>query len=249
MPDDPIWRGSLTLEQLGRGLKRTFAERATRGAAGRIEKLAKTVAGKATTHSLHTNKGRDRFARQIATRVLASLLDETADRAPADGDPAAIDRLPFFPRLVSFVDDFIADEGLFHLPAHQEITSRSALWQREDALLAVSKRLDQIDTVEEQLGAFTHHLIEPLVRGCPALLDQPSERPGGIVFQTPLIDNLSDLPAVAEHMLLLPFAPELDELGLTGRLKERLEYNLTIASGGTPGRAQEPPACLRRRAG
>jgi hypothetical protein len=48
---------------------------------------------------------------------------------------------------------------------------------------------------------------------------------------------LSDLPDTVEHMVQLPFAPELDDLALVPRLRDRLEYNLQSASGLMPGDA------------
>jgi len=45
---------------------------------------------------------------------------------------------------------------------------------------------------------------------------------------------MADIPQAIERMVQLPFAPEFDEYGHTDTLRNQLEYNVVIASGGMP---------------
>lgn len=239
MAKDSIFRGWQLAEQLQRTVRRTFVEAGTVREARRLEGLADTVATKLQEFGLHERQGRERLARIIAEDVLSRYANAEDVQA-----------LPLFRPFASCVLDHLEREELFAIPEalSESSPARSALWQAEDRLLAAAKFLDNFDAAVGQLFDFFAILIEPVTQSCPALLSVTSSDAADITFHTPLALLMPNLPEAVEHMMQLPFAPELDEYGSVDRLRRRLDYNLAVASGGDdrsaklPTRARDMPA-------
>lgn len=226
MDRDSIFRGWQVAEQIGRGVRRTLAQVSMSAEARRVDTLAETVAARIRERSLDTTRGQEQLAEILATDILERFSSEGPLRS-----------LPLFRPLAACLQDLIEYEGLFSLPetVSGATLARSELWESEDRLLKLIKILDRLDDAFDELAASMAFAVEPLVRGCPALLEPSSAGGEGIMFQTPLSMSLSDLPEAVEQMMQAPFAPELEAYGLTERLQARLAYNLHIASGGVPG--------------
>lgn len=233
----PIFRGWQVGERIGQSVRRTFAELGVASEARRADALGGRVERMLREQDLRTKEGRERLAASIAEHVLNHL-----------GSDCPIEQLPLYRPLATMILALIEREDVFGIP--QELTdtvvARSAIWEAEDRLLRTAKLLDNFDDAIDRLVDFVALLVEPLIKGCPALIRDASEETGQIVFPTALSAILDELPAIVERMVLVPFAPELEEYDLTANLKERLEYNLVIASGGTPG--DERPTRLPTRA-
>jgi hypothetical protein len=79
------------------------------------------------------------------------------------------------------------------------------------------------------------HLVAPLIKDIPGLLELQPDEGTSLDFQAPVAMTVNEFPVVLERAVQLPFAPELEKLKTTERLKARLEHNLIFASGGLPG--------------
>lgn len=236
----PVFRGWQVAERIGHGVRRTLAELAISKEVRRADALAERVEGMLRERGLHTGEGRERLAAAVAAYVLEHLAPDC--RAAA---------LPLFRPLTAVVSALIDGAEIFGVPPELagSVAARSAIWQAEDRLLRTAKVLDQFDEAIGGFAALVEELVAPLVRACPALIADSLEHEEDIAFTTQLAANLPDLPAVMERMLHLPFAPELDAYGLAANLRERLQYNLFVASGGVPGEgARDRPVKLPTRA-
>lgn len=222
----PLYEGWDIPGRLSRSVRRTFAgiglNRDLEGARG----LAEAVRTKLENQNLDTNDGQAALAREIADGVVRGSIDDD-------------DAHPFREHLTAILSDIMAFEGWFALPSSSSVSelTRSELWQIEDQLKRVEAIVDHLDDVRELASRFLEVLIEPLVEQQPTLDDPISQDASDMSFEVNLRDLLSDLPAVVEHMMQVPFAPELEPLALTPQLRMRLEYNLHLVSGGIPGDA------------
>ncbi|MEX0957304.1 MAG: ATP-binding protein [Rhizobiaceae bacterium] len=227
MPDYPVYRGFGLRGTIERLAKLTLTEIGKSGTRRTLEELTERLARQLGEKGLDTEAGVRAFAHSIAAGALSSFAKEEGDRAPP----------LYFEPLAAAVRDLLDYEALFTLPdlTGEGPAARSALWEAEDSLLKLAARLDRLDEVTDALSNLFAWLIEPVVTAIPALLVPPTKERTNIVFETPLLDNLAELPAAVERMVQAPFAPDWEEFGLTEALKVRLEYNLMVASGGTPG--------------
>lgn len=226
MPDHPIYRGFGLRGTFERLVKGAFLELDKSEARGDLGMLAHQVARRLRDRGLDSAAGMRTLVQAISRGALARFTD-------ADTDPTAT---LYFAPLSDAVLEFIGYEELFDLPdgSAEALADRSAIWEAEDRLRATVGRLDRLDDAADELASLFALLIEPIVRAVPALLSTGRERTG-ITFDTPLIDNVPDLPNAIEQMVQLPFAPDWEKFALANRLKVRLEYNLLVASGAVPG--------------
>ncbi|MBO6726100.1 MAG: ATP-binding protein [Rhizobiaceae bacterium] len=226
MPDDPIYRGFRLREAIGRFAKQAVNEPRMARERHELWSLAETVFERLSERGLADEAGVRAYAAFVAEQTLRPFV--------AEGIEAKDVR--YFEPLTEAVHDLINYEELFEPPdlSNEALGARSAVWEAEDRLRAMAKFFDHFDDATEDLVLLVCHLIEPIVTAMPALVAPASNANADIAFPTPLLDNLSELPATVERLMQLPFAPELDKYALTTHLRDRLEYNLIIASGGTP---------------
>ncbi|MCP4407601.1 MAG: ATP-binding protein, partial [Gammaproteobacteria bacterium] len=221
----PIYEGWDLPGRVSRSIRRTFAgiglNRDTHGA----HSLSEAVRNKLQTHNLDTDVGRHTFALSMADTVIADCGGQ------ADGS--------FRDHLAAIMADLIDYEGWFALPdfAATIELNRSDLWELEDQLKRVETIVDHLDEVSTLAVAFLGTLVQPLIDQHPELLHEDNSSSGDISFAANLRDLMQQIPETVEHIMQVPFAPDLEPLAITPRLKDHLEYNLHIASGGVPGDA------------
>lgn len=227
MPDHPIYRGFSLRGTFERLAKRTLSEIGKSGDRRALEDLAERIEQRRRETGLDTAAGVRAFARTIAIGALSNFVRDDADPATA----------LYFEPLAGAVSDLIEYEALFVLPdtGDEALAARSAIWEAEDRLRKLAARLDHLDDVADALTNLIAWLIEPLVAAVPVLLAPATKERADIVFETPLLDNLAELPAAIERMVQAPFAPDIEEYALTEALKARIEYNLLAVSGAVPG--------------
>lgn len=221
MPKYPIWRGLGIRDELGRKAKQTFMQIGSVWSARRLGGIAGSLAQKRAVLGLDTDDNLAWLVHQIVSDALSPYATL-----------GALPDIPLFAPLSECVEDYLAREGIFALPDPAHVSSRVDEWRQEDALAQLSARLDNFNMVVETLTSFVQTLVEPLIEACPALCMPTMSDRGSIRFNIPLIDTIADLPAVVEHMVTLPYAPELAEYYLTSKLCERLEYNTSLVGGG-----------------
>lgn len=220
----PIYEGWDVPGRLSRSIRRTFAGIGLNRDVGGAHTLSHAILQKLHARDLDSPDGQRVFAERIADDVISVYGSSDADH-------------PFGDHLAKVVAEILAYDGWFALPefaGNIELT-RSELWELEDQLKRVETIVDHLDEVRVLASAFVQTLVQPFLEQHPQLLQNPVYESGGISFEANLSDLLQDFPETVEHMMQVPFAPELDELKLAPRLRGRLEYNLHVASGGVPG--------------
>ncbi|MFZ1813099.1 MAG: type IV secretory system conjugative DNA transfer family protein [Rhizobiaceae bacterium] len=219
----PIYEGWDVPGRLSRQVRGTFAgwglNRDQRGA----EQQAETLWQRLVDLELAGPDGQARFAEHIVASTLSHF--------DADEDCA------FGVHLRTILASLIAYEGWFAVPDFASLPklARSELWQIEDQLKRVAAILDQLGEVARLATELTIAMIEPMVEAHPQLLAVEPDGSDSIAFTANLTDVLTTLPELLEDLIHLPFAPEFEPLILLPRLRDRLEYNLQIASGSAPG--------------
>lgn len=238
MAADPIYRGWDILGRASRSLKRSITDIGKSVEARQAEDLADNIAGRLADMGLDEAAGRNSLARLMAVAVLARFLPDGAD----------VEQLPFCNHLADRLLDLLHDEELFDLPEPLRAGRtplRSEIWEVEDQLRRTEKILDNLDEAVDHLVTMVAVAIEPILARQPALLQDIAGDDRGLRFATPLSLNLTDLPEIIEHLVQVPFAPDLETFDISARLKQRLEYNLVVASGGVPGDPRGQPKTLR----
>ena len=218
----PIYEGWDLPGRLSRSIRRTFTGIGLNKDIGTARSLTHSVADKLRAHSLDTSDGRRAFAEAVARYALGATPEPDSH---------------FLRHLSDILLDLITYEGWFALsdpPVVSDLT-RGELWEIEDQIKRVETIVDNLEDVVALAAGTLSALSEPLFQQHPKLQSGSGNSSGGISFDANLRDLLSDVPEVVERMMQVPFAPELEEMALTPRLRDRLEYNLNIASGGLPG--------------
>ncbi|MDA4845229.1 type IV secretory system conjugative DNA transfer family protein [Hoeflea poritis] len=219
----PIFEGWDIPGRVSRSIRRTFAgiglNRDTRGA----HTLSEALRWKLRARSLDTEAGRYAFAVAVADGVIVDCGGQIES--------------PFRDHLAAIMFDVIDYEGWFAVPDFSATIelNRSDLWKLEDQLKRVETIFDHLDEVSTLAVGFLGTLIQPLIGQHPELLRAVDSGSSDISFEVNLLDLLYQVPETVEHMMQVPFAPDLEPLALTPHLKERLDYNLHNASGGVPG--------------
>lgn len=219
----PIYEGWDISGRLSRRVRKHFAGIGLNRDLGKAEALIASLERKLSVHDVADAGGQVELARRIAVAA--------ATRLGAGDDSRFVDHL------AAIMADLITYEGWFTLPPPAALSdlTRAELWQLEDHLTRVGNIVDHLDSVEELATDLLVTLVAPLIEQHPQLLADQDSNADGLHFSVDLADLLSDVPSLVEHWLQVPFAPDLDSLQLVPRLRQRLEYNLQVASGGVPG--------------
>ena len=163
----------------------------------------------------------------VATHIL--------QRFASDGDD--VTDCPFFAALTNCIYSLIESEGLFAIPDALKgdgVPERSEIWEVEDQLRRTAKILNNFDDAISDLASLVEIAVTSIIDQHPSLVRSTTNDTNELSFETALSDNIAELPEIVEAMVQLPFAPELETFDTTTNLKSRLEYNLNIASGGSP---------------
>ena len=224
----PLFRGWDIIGRARRELKRTLTNIGKGQEVDKVDELAETVTNKLQTKGLDDKAGRQQLADQMATYILESFADDSLDTR----------ELPFFGPLSHCLFSLIEREGIFATPdalRGDKTFQRSDIWEMEDQLRRTAKILDNFDEAIDNVASLIGVAVSPLVEQHPSLVQPTDDDAGELRFDTSLVDTIAELPEIVEAMIQLPFAPELEEFDTTPHLKERVEYNLLVASGGMPG--------------
>lgn len=149
--------------------------------------------------------------------------------------------LPFCKHLTDVIASFLSYENLFALPEQLSgdgVQTRSQLWLMEEELSQLHRVLTNFDQVTGDIAEMFCVFVKPMVSQHPNLLQQQLHKNGELCFSVPAMDAMEDLAALVEVMVQLPFAPELEAFSSTELLRQRLEHNVIVASGGMPGSDQ-----------
>lgn len=218
----PIYEGWDIPGRLSRRIRKTFSgiglNRDVDGAYVLREAVVKKLLAE---HELDSAEGLEQFAHGVASGVATEFGISSSDH-------------PLIDHWQQFIEIVADGEGWFILPQLEtdfELT-RSELWEIEDQIKRVETIINHLPEMSDLAARFLRELVAPIIEGQPQLLEHACR--DGIPFESHLIDTIRNLSETVEHLLQVPFAPDLDELALVPRLRERLEYNLQIASGGTP---------------
>jgi len=210
-----------------RSLKRSITNIGKSSEAKKVDALAEEVQKKLKRRGLGDAAGREALASHLATHILERFVldsDEVTD-------------CPFFAPLTNCIHTLIETEGLFAIPDALKDGGepvRSEIWEVEDQLRRTAKILNNFDEAIGDLASLVEIAVTPLIEQHPSLVQPTTDDASELSFETELADNIAELPEIVEAMVQLPFAPELETYDSTANLKARLEYNLNIASGGSP---------------
>ena len=232
---DPIYEGWGNRSWLKGLLKGSIANARLRKDAREFEPTVRSVSEELRRLNLDRDEGIDRLAEMVAENILTSFDDQIPD----------VEEFAFFHHLQNNIAQFFRYEKLFNMPeglGSSSTSKRSELWQSEAKLQRIYHLLSNFDQAIGDIAQMYRWFISPLIEKFPQLLDPSSLSKGQLSFEVDAGSMMRDLPQAIERMVTLPFAPEFDELKHTNNIRERLEYNVVLASGGMPG----DPDALRK---
>ena len=231
---DSIYRGWGVRSAIQRGLKQSISRFGLSREARHVDELSERVTATLRDHGLDSASGQHSLARVLACLTIGRFLE----------DEDAVESAPLFPALTACFHQLIISEGWFavsNAPLAGTQPVRSELWEIEDSLNKTARLLADLDTAMGTVPDLFAAMLAPIIEEVPTIL-LPAQKQDGIRFETILADTLDDTASVVEQMMQLPFAPELDDENTLDGLKARLQYNLILASGGTP----EDPRALEK---
>ena len=134
--------------------------------------------------------------------------------------------------LAHFVTRIIDYEGWWLLPDIDWNQKRetSAWWELRDQLHRQRNLVLDMNETLHLIDAGIIHILAPLANCLGAVDPTPDEH--ALTVQTSLLHRVSDLPAVLDTVLQNAHAEDLVDAGLFTRLRDQIERNLIVASGG-----------------
>jgi hypothetical protein len=226
MADDPIIRGWDIWGKASRGIKQVVSSVGLSQEAKRLVGLQSEVHDLVCAFGLDDPEHREKLSWDIAVRVLSELLPRQNN----------LGNIPYLIPLATCLEDFIEQERWFDIPMNIEELAempRSELWDVEDKLRHTKKILSNFDKVQDTIVAWMKVMVAPLLSKSPTLFSLANDE-DAINFATRFVDTVPDIAEVVESVVQFSFAPELEELGLAATLRDRLQYNMIVASGGNP---------------
>ena len=224
---DPIYRGWGLRSAVQRRVKQSISRVGLSREARHVTELAERIAAGLKEYGIDTDEGKHALATVLARITIGRFL--------ADED--AIKGTPLFSALTTCIHELIVSEGWCALPREPLAgtqPTRSALWETEDRLHRTARILADFDNTMEAVANLLATMLAPIIEQVPAVLLASAPGQRDIRFETVLVDTLDDTARIVEHMIQLPFVPELDDETTLDGLKARLQHNLILASGGTP---------------
>lgn len=185
-------------------------------------------------HGLSSEDGREVLINNIADDV-AERLSRKFDNV----DQNLIDEL---------VADLIDYEAMFVVPKvdWSERRSVSELWALRDELKAQKKLFDEFDKTVDLFTTAIARACFFIADASPAPL--PHSGGSGITVPTAKLDMIKDIGPVVESVMASCLDDDIFDADLLPRLRERLDRNLILASGGNPtdpkgfARTPKPPS-------
>lgn len=187
---------------------------------------------------LHEQVGRSQWAYDITTLILENYEPNIDD----------VSELPFHAHLWAVISQQLEYEELFEVPlplSGAEARKQTFIWKYEDRNRDIRTRIDDLDGTAHELAVMFDHLVAPLIKDIPSLLELPSDEGTSLDFHAPVSMSVNEFPELLERAVQLPFAPELEEHKTTERLKARLEHNMIVVSGGLPSDPSTYPKILK----
>lgn len=227
MTDGPLYRGWSIWARVYDRLRKLQNSQGISSEARVLSRTHRDLTERLQEKNLNTQDGRTALAAHMAEHILQHQTPPGSE----------VTNAPLLTPLTSCLLSIFESEAFFTLPSSFDTTStsRSHLWEVEDHLSRSANILDHFDEAMAQLSTMVATVIAPLIKQHPGLVASEPSAEKELYFDVALAENLSELPEIIEAMVLSPFTPELKRYATTTNLKARLEYNLIIASGGTPG--------------
>ena len=228
---DPIYTGWGNRAWLSGVIKNTIAHTGRAKSSSKLQPSFQVVHDELTRLGLLNEEGIKTLAGIVATDILKSISKKDITDEEAQS-------LPLFKHLTSSISKFIIDEGLFHLPSglgKSSLRTTSAIWMQEAAIAKPHMNLLHFDEIIGDIAQMFRWFISPIVEQFPSLLKASDQDiHSQLKFNVSLASVMTDIPQAVERMVQMPFAPEFDTFGHTAKLRDQLEYNVIVASGGKP---------------
>lgn len=183
--------------------------------------LYQKVKGQFDKHKLRAADARENLTAALVEHVLVEF------DLPTDH----IQRVP----ITRLVESILEYEGLFLLPRVDwtERHSVTEYWEIRDELNRQRKFVEDFADSGQRIITCVTTCLAPLYAACPQLV-LTEEPDSGITFSCRLIDMIGDIGVVTERIMSAVVEDDYEEAPLFARHRERLDYNLIIASGGNP---------------
>ncbi len=126
-------------------------------------------------------------------------------------------------------------EGMFQLPDIDfgETRTTAQYWELNDELNGQKALLEKFPAVIDAITGLVLESVGALHDGL-GKVGATDDEGDGISVPTRRIDRIADLGEVVERIAVAAYDDEIEHLGLFRRLRNRLDTNLVIASGGNP---------------
>lgn len=195
------------------GLFRQSDEAETKELYARVERLFEL-------NDVEAPEGRD--------RLIATLAEDVTEHFafPAEHEQAGV--------VYSLTRRLFDYEALFLLPQldWSERRSVTEYWEIRDVLNVQRRWVEDFNDTRDRLGEILVSFLKPLYAAWPGGFDDDDES-DGISVPTELLRSLGNVGAITEAMTGAVLEEETENALLPG-LRNRLERNLIVASGGNP---------------
>ncbi len=229
---DPIYSGWGNRTRVKGAIKQSMLNADIRRRSAHLAPSLDALRAELKSLTLDTEQGVRRLAGMIAKDILIAL----------GADEHVVTDLPFHSHLTSVIASYFQYEDLFSLPSNisaDGVLARSDLWLMEEGLGQLHLVLTNFDQITGDIADMFCVFVDPIIDQHPSLIAPESAngcvRSDDLSFSVPLVEATAKLPELVEIMVQLPFAPELETFSSTAHHRERLEYNVVVASGGMPG--------------
>lgn len=232
-------------------VKRSIINLGRSGEARAVAQRADNLATNIASLGMNTSQGRRELAQIMAERVVTALADGAVE-------PSS---LAFTEHLADYHFRLIGYEQWFELPSElydsalektggwfaQGGVETSVLWEIDDCIKEREKFMANFDDMVGHVAQATFVMLQPIVQCIPSLLETQAddESKHSLAFSSPLSMAINEFDQVVERMIELPFVPEFDESPVLVNTRDRLNYNLLIASGANPAGPSSYPRNLR----
>lgn len=224
---DPVYKGWGNRTWLKGLVKGAFANARLQADAGQLEPTVRSVNAELKHLGLDSKDGVINLASIIAEDILKTF----------DENISNLEALYFHKHLLAHIASFLLNEGLFEIPGEhlvEPVETRSELWQLEARMRRTYEILINLDSVLGDVAQMFRWFASPIIEQFPQVLEADYVNSDDLYFNVDVPHMMRDLHQAVERMVTIPFAPEFDHFGHALNTRARLEYNVVLASGGTP---------------